>query len=308
LVDLLRALGRGSDQRRRRFPIPAINIATPASAAQLALSSLDCPGTVQPHPGNSGVPATHWSCELQLIASPHGSPKFAHTPVAASEVASVGDASEIGVSETESEIGASVVVESVAVSVVVVSSTVVSVAGASVVVPASVSSIGTSATIASLVSAAVASASEPESPVSEAPSRPASAAVAQVDPLHPAAPHETIVAAQAPDPLHAFVVATEPAQVGAAHCASGSVPDVMLAQVPVVCPVWAFVHAVQIPVHLVSQQVPSTQLVEEQSEATVHALPLLSGPPHTPPGPQTFPVAQSASLAHVVLHAPLAHA
>ncbi len=67
-------------------------------------------------------------------------------------------------------------------------------------------------------------------------------------------------------------------------------------------------QAVQVPLHLVSQQTPSTQLPDEQSEATVQVLALLSGPPQTPPGPQTFPVAQSASLAHVVLQAPAAHA
>jgi hypothetical protein len=204
------------------LPTAAINIAPPAIASQPVRSSVGWPGTVQPHPGKSGVPGTHWSWVLQLIASPHGSPKFVQT--AASEL----DASGVDVSETASAIGASVgVVVSVVASDAPVSARVAS------IVLASVSSVGASATIASLVSKAVASASEPESPVSEALSRPASIAVAHVVPLQPAAPQGVVVAAQAPEPLQALVVATEALHVGAAHCERGSVPAVMFAQVPV---------------------------------------------------------------------------
>src|SRR5688572_408768 len=78
--------------------------------------------------------------------------------------------------------------------------------------------------------------------------------------------------AQAPAPSHKpFSRHTgEPLSL---HWFRGSVPAVTAAQVPSLAPVCAALHAMQVPVQLVLQQMPSTQNPLAQVAASVHTVP-----------------------------------
>jgi hypothetical protein len=72
-----------------------------------------------------------------------------------------------------------------------------------------------------------------------------------------------------------FLHEPEPSQlVPAAHSASGSVAVVTKAQVPLLAPVLAAVHAMQVAPQALLQHTPSTQKPLAHSLAAVHAVPL----------------------------------
>jgi hypothetical protein len=58
------------------------------------------------------------------------------------------------------------------------------------------------------------------------------------------------------------------------HSLSGSVPTFTPRQRPSLAPVLAAGHPLQLPVQVLSQQTPSTQLPDWQASAWVHAAPV----------------------------------
>jgi hypothetical protein len=91
------------------------------------------------------------------------------------------------------------------------------------------------------------------------------------------------------------------------HSLPGSVPAVTGRHRPSAAPVSAPAHALQPPVHAVSQQTPSTQLPLAHSEPALHTVPLVLGATHTLPT-QAPPGAQSVTDVHDVLHDVAPHA
>jgi hypothetical protein len=107
---------------------------------------------------------------------------------------------------------------------------------------------------------------------------------------------------QAPAPLQvpSLPQVAAPASV---HWFSGSAPAATLVHVPSVP---ASAHDLHVAVHAVAQQMLWAQMPLAQSPLAVHAVPLERFT-QAPPA-QMFGDAQSASAAHVVLHAPVPHA
>ncbi len=91
------------------------------------------------------------------------------------------------------------------------------------------------------------------------------------------------------------------------HSLPGSVPAVTGRHWPSAAPVIAAAHALQLPVHAVSQHTPSTQLPLAHSEPAAHTVPLVFGATHVVPT-QALPGAQSATDVHDVLHVVVPHA
>jgi hypothetical protein len=84
------------------------------------------------------------------------------------------------------------------------------------------------------------------------------------------------------------------------HSLSGSVPFVMLLQVPSVPPVSAAAHASHDPLHALLQQKPSTQLPLPHWLDAVQRAPLALL--HIPPVVQPKPGRQSAGVTHDIAH------
>jgi len=95
--------------------------------------------------------------------------------------------------------------------------------------------------------------------------------------------------------------------VSCVHSLPGSVPAVTGRHRPLAAPVIAPAHALQLPLHAVSQHTPSTQLPLAHSEPAPQTVPLVLGATHTVPI-QALPGAQSLIDAHVVLHVVVPHA
>jgi hypothetical protein len=93
----------------------------------------------------------------------------------------------------------------------------------------------------------------------------------------------------------------------AMHSLPGSVPAVTGRHRPSAAPVIAPAHALQLPVHAVSQHTPSTQLPLAHSGPAAHTVPLVFGATHALPT-QAPPGAQSAPDVHDVLHVVVPHA
>ena len=91
------------------------------------------------------------------------------------------------------------------------------------------------------------------------------------------------------------------------HSLAGSVPAVTGRHRPLAAPVNPPAHALQLPLHAVSQHTPSTQLPLPHSEPAAHTAPLAFGATHTVPI-HAPPGAQSAFDAHDVLHVVAPHA
>lgn len=129
-----------------------------------------------------------------------------------------------------------------------------------------------------------------------------------VDTVHDA-PTQVVPATQrrhAPAPLH------EPSNpqlkvVSCGHSLRGSVPALAGRHWPLAAPVSAAAHALQLPVHAVSQHTPSTQLPLAHSGPAAHTVPSVFGVTHTVPI-QALPAAQSRFDVHDVLHTVALHA
>src|SRR5262249_29441916 len=115
--------------------------------------------------------------------------------------------------------------------------------------------------------------------------------------------------AQAPLPLQAPVWPQGwVARSSGGHPSRGSVPAMMAPQTPSVPAPWsAAVHAKQVPVHEVSQQTPSTQLLDWHQAVCWQGDPLESLSWHFPLMQMFWPT-QSVSSAQGLAHAPLLQA
>lgn len=84
--------------------------------------------------------------------------------------------------------------------------------------------------------------------------------------------------------MHSFaLVSTLPLQLAARHSLSGSAPSLIAAQVPSApAPFFAAVHALQAPVHAVSQQTPSAHSPLTQSALAAQARPFARLATHAP--------------------------
>jgi hypothetical protein len=121
--------------------------------------------------------------------------------------------------------------------------------------------------------------------------------------LHDAATQTvpTVYLRHAPRPSH--VPSSPHVDNGSAvHSASGSVPPMIALQTPLAWAVFEPAHAMQLPVHAVSQQKPSTQAPVEHCEGSVQAEPWPFTVVQTPPR-QKKPETQSRFDVHEVLHA-----
>jgi len=108
-------------------------------------------------------------------------------------------------------------------------------------------------------------------------------------------------------PLPSHVPSSPQVDDGSAvHSLSGSVPPMIPRQSPLAWAVFEPAHAMQPPVHAVSQQKPSTQAPVEHWEGSVQAEPWPFTVVQTDPR-QKKPEVQSAFDAHEVLHAVAPH-
>jgi hypothetical protein len=122
---------------------------------------------------------------------------------------------------------------------------------------------------------------------------------------HFSPPHTVPVAylLQPPAPSQRPFVPQLPAPRSLQTCRLSIVPAAMGVHVPRADASAQLLHA---PVQASLQQTPSTQKLDAQSEACLQAPPGVSGPQLLLT--QATPGAQSAFVAHVVLHAPAEHA
>jgi hypothetical protein len=132
-------------------------------------------------------------------------------------------------------------------------------------------------------------------------------AVVNVETLHDAATQivPTVYLRHAPLPSH--VPSRPQVDIGSTvHSLSGSVPPMMPRQRPLAWAVFEPAHAMQPPVHALSQQKPSTQAPVEHWEGSVQAEPWAFTVVQMPPR-QAKPEVHSAFDVHEILHAVAPH-